>query len=85
MAAGAGADTRGSHHTHDDVTRGPLLHNFINGSPHALCLRNTLCEATKDIRDSLDSLGGVKVLLPLIKRLTEARAGAGDTAPRPHV
>jgi hypothetical protein len=41
-----------------------------------MCLPNTLCEAMKDIRDSLDSLGGVKVLLPLLHFSGDAAAAA---------
>ncbi len=40
-----------------------------NQTNNAIMLHNTLCNCTYDIRDALDCLGGVKVVLPLFLQL----------------
>ena len=45
-----------------------------NFEPHALLMKNTLCNATSDLRDALDCLGGIKVLFPLFLQLKDAES-----------
>jgi len=53
---------------------GPIRRNF---EANAILLSNTMCSATSDIRDALDCLGGIRVLLPLFLQLNLDQAELG--------
>ena len=53
-----------------------------NWYPHAICLPNTFCDYTYDIRDALECLGGSMILLPLLRGLMMKDATSTEKASR---